>query len=174
MKNIRLLSANAIVAAIYTVLTFGFFFSFGPLQLRFSEALCLLCLFSLKFLPGLSVGCALSNVLGALIGVNPIGFIDSVVGTLATIIGCLGAYFIGRLMKGPALKLLLGAIPVILSNAVIVGLELMMIFSPTLEGFVLNSLLVGAGELCVLYTVGAFLFILINKEERLKGFIESL
>ena len=113
-------------------------------------------------------------MLGALIGVNPIGFIDSVVGTLATIIGCLGAYFIGRLMKGPALKLLLGAIPVILSNAVIVGLELMMIFSPTLEGFVLNSLLVGAGELCVLYTVGAFLFILINKEERLKGFIESL
>ena len=54
----------AAIAAIYTVLTMVFApISFGPVQFRISEALCILPFFTPAAVPGLFIGCLLSNLL---------------------------------------------------------------------------------------------------------------
>lgn len=76
----------AAIAAIYTVLTMVFApISFGPVQFRISEALCILPFFTPAAVPGLFIGCLLSNLLcGA-------AALDIIFGSLATLIGALGS-----------------------------------------------------------------------------------
>ena len=77
----RYLTLAAIVAALYTVLGyFGNIFSltFGPIQIRFAEALTVLPFFFPAAVPGLTLGCFLTNLL------SPYGPLDVIFGTLAT------------------------------------------------------------------------------------------
>ena len=73
---------GAVIAAIYVVLTILFApISFGPVQFRISEALCVLPYFTPAAVPGVFVGCLLSNLLcGA-------AALDVIFGSLATLIG---------------------------------------------------------------------------------------
>ena len=99
------------IAALYVVLTYIssiFGLSSGVIQLRISEALCVLPLFSAAAIPGLFVGCIISNFLAG--GV----IIDIIFGSVATLIGAVGTYFIGKNHRYIAL------IPPILANALIV------------------------------------------------------
>lgn len=116
MKSQKTLSLAkaAIVAALYVALTFlssAFSLAFGPIQLRFAEALCILPVFTPAAIPGLFVGCILANLLG---GAVPL---DVVFGSLATLIGALGTR---SLKKSPILSLL----PPIAANTVVVPLLL--------------------------------------------------
>ena len=79
----------AAVAAIYIVLTMVFQpISFGPVQFRVSEALCILPFFTPAAVPGLFVGCLLSNLFcGA-------AALDVIFGSLATLIGAVGSYLL--------------------------------------------------------------------------------
>ena len=77
----RDLTVAAVVAALYTVLGyFGNIFSltFGPVQIRFAEALTVLPFFFPAAVPGLTLGCFLTNLL------SPYGPLDVIFGTLAT------------------------------------------------------------------------------------------
>ena len=57
-KNVTFLTQAAMIAAIYVVLTYVFApFSFGEVQIRISEALTILPLFTPAAIPGLFVGC---------------------------------------------------------------------------------------------------------------------
>ncbi|MGM9973098.1 MAG: QueT transporter family protein [Clostridiaceae bacterium] len=72
---------TAAVAALYAVLTIAFsFMSYGAVQFRVSELLTLLAFKDKKFIPGLVLGCFLSNLL------STVGWMDMVFGTLATLI----------------------------------------------------------------------------------------
>ena len=63
-KSVYLLTQGAVIAAIYIVLTLIFQpISFGPIQFRISEALCVLPFFTPAAVPGLVIGCFLSNLL---------------------------------------------------------------------------------------------------------------
>ena len=80
-NSARYLTVAAVVAALYTVLGyFGNIFSltFGPIQIRFAEALTVLPFFFPAAVPGLALGCFLTNLL------SPYGPLDVVFGTLAT------------------------------------------------------------------------------------------
>ena len=56
---------GAAIAAIYVVLTMVFLpISFGPIQFRISELLCVLPYFTPAAIPGLFIGCLLANFLG--------------------------------------------------------------------------------------------------------------
>lgn len=81
----------AAIAAIYTVLTMVFApISFGPIQFRISEALCILPFFTPAAVPGLFIGCLLSNLLcGA-------AALDIIFGSLATLIGALGSWMLRK------------------------------------------------------------------------------
>lgn len=67
-KNVTFLTQAAMIAAIYVVLTYVFApFSFGEVQIRISEALTILPLFTPAAIPGLFVGCLVGNILGGAI-----------------------------------------------------------------------------------------------------------
>lgn len=85
-KNIYLMVHGAVIAAVYVVLTMAFApISFGPIQFRISEALCILPFFTPAAVPGLFIGCFLSNFLcGAALP-------DVIFGSLATLIGAVGS-----------------------------------------------------------------------------------
>lgn len=103
---------GGIIAALYVALTMAtsvFGLSSGPIQIRLSEALCILPMLTPAAIPGLFVGCIISNLLsGCLIT-------DVIFGSLATLLGAVGTYFL-RQNKFWAI------IPPIASNTLIIPL----------------------------------------------------
>ena len=86
-KNTMFLVQAAAIGAIYVVLTLLFApLSYGEVQVRFSEALTILPYFTPAAIPGLFVGCILSNLLGGAIPV------DIIFGSIATLIGAVFTY----------------------------------------------------------------------------------
>ena len=111
-KKIHQLVQGAMIAAIYTALTVSLApISFGVIQFRVSEALCVLPFFTLAAVPGLFIGCLLSNFMGMLMGTAVI--LDVVFGSLATLIGALASYGLRK-------HKFLVCVPPILSNVLIV------------------------------------------------------
>ncbi len=147
----RVIADNAIIAALYFVLTVVLgpisFGGYGGLELRFSEILTLLCFFRPDFIVGLTIGCLLSN----LASWSPW---DLLFGTLATLLAnCLIAYFSHRLLVATLWPILL--------NGVIVGGELS-ILQINLFPLYVNMIYVAAGEAIVM-AVGYVLFLLLKK-----------
>lgn len=145
-KQNRLYDINriALTAAIYVALCYILQpISFGPIQFRFSEMLCLLAIDFKWALYGVSIGCFLANTF-----FGGLGILDIVFGTSATIIGCSMAYFLRkkRIKDYP----LLSTIMIILANAIIVGIELGIILE-TKDLIPLYIFQVGIGEAVVLF-----------------------
>ena len=114
-RNTLSLTRAALIAALYVILTFisqMFGLASGVIQIRLSETLTVLPLFYKEAIPGLWIGCIIANILT---GCAPW---DVVFGSLATLLGAIGTYYIGR--KKP----ILGPIFPIISNMVIVPLVL--------------------------------------------------
>ena len=114
--KVRRLVEAAMIAAIYTVLTYAaaaLNLAYQGVQFRFSEALTILPVFTPSAIPGLAIGCFLSN-LG-----SPMGIIDWISGTSATLL----AAVLTRLLRNLTVKGLpvLAPFPPVLTNAVIVG-----------------------------------------------------
>jgi len=110
-KRIRFLTFAAVIAALYVVLTavsalFGL--DKGVIQFRLSEALTVLPCLTPAAIPGLSVGCLLSSIL---FGAIPP---DVVFGSLATLAGAVGTYYLGRKVKW------LSALPPIVANTAVI------------------------------------------------------
>ena len=96
---------SAIIATVYVLITYLFKpISYGPIQVRVSEALTLLPLLEPAAIPGLFIGCLLANILGGL------GLWDIYFGSLITLIA---AFFTAK-MPNP----ILGSVPPIILNAV--------------------------------------------------------
>ncbi len=120
-KKVLYLVQAAVIAALYIVFTYlaalmGL--SSGVIQLRFSEALTILPYFCPAAVPGLFVGCLLSNLLtGCLL-------FDVICGSLATLLGALGTRYLRRVKHG----LLLAPLPPILANTLIVPFVLMWVY----------------------------------------------
>ena len=82
--NARTISRQAIIAALYAVITMsGFGLSYGPVQFRYSELMTWLAFWDPKNIIGLSVGCFIANI------TSPDGIIDMVVGTTGTLLATL-------------------------------------------------------------------------------------
>ncbi len=101
---------SALIAALYAALTLLLApISFGPLQFRVSEALCILPILLPEAVPGLFVGCLLANLMGGAV------WQDVVFGSLASLVAALITY---ALRKRP----LLATAPPVIVNAVVIGL----------------------------------------------------
>lgn len=108
MKTKYLIQA-AVIGAIYAVLTIVLaYFSYGPLQVRISEALTVLPAFTPAAVPGLFIGCLISNL------ISPYGLVDLICGSIATLIAAFLSY---KLRK----KSFLVPLPPILVNGMVVG-----------------------------------------------------
>ena len=149
----RFLAHAAIIAALYAVLThFQNILLPGSatwaIQLRLSEALCILAFFTPAAAMGLAVGCLLFNLTFS--AALPLDFL---VGTLATYGAAKVMWWLRNRKIGsiPLPGLLMPA----LFNALLVGWELSVYIG---GGFWINALYVAIGEAAVLLTLGTLLY----------------
>lgn len=148
----RFLARASIIAALYAAVTLALsFIAFGPLQVRVSEALCVLPFFTPAAIPGLFAGCLIANIAGAAMGLGG-GLPDIIFGSLAT----LAAAILTRIMPNRYLA----PLPPVIINAVSVGLILHAMFAYPL---VPTMLWVGLGELIACYGLGMPLILLLEK-----------
>lgn len=148
-RSIYFMVYSAAIAAIYTALTMIFApISFGPIQFRISEMLCILPFFTPAAVPGLFVGCFLSNLLCGSAA------IDVVFGSVATLIGAIGSYQLRR-------NRWLVSIPPILANVIIIPWVLRYAYGS--EDMILYAMVtIGIGEVLAVGVLGNLLLSVLN------------
>lgn len=164
MNKTRRLAIICMIAAVYTVVSTVLApISYGNIQCRISEALTLLPLIYAPAVPGVILGCFLTNLIGTISGANLIGFFDCIVGTLATAVAAYVTYkYRDHKVKGLPLISILA--PVV-ANAVIIGIELALVLFPIetfVTSFIICGLEVGIGEL-IAVIIGYFLIKALEK-----------
>ncbi len=151
-KTTQFITIAAIVSSLYTVLTILTNFIppiGGVFQFRAAEAMCILPMFTPAAIPGLAIGCLLTNII---IGAGPW---DIIFGTLATLLGAvisfLLAYRKNDITGGNfTLRAILAAIPPVITNALLIPIVIFQM-SPelprTFGTYMLTALDVAWGEL---------------------------
>ena len=145
--SVRELTFSAILAAVYAALTlFLPIPQYGPVQVRFAEALTVLPFFFPAATPGLFVGCIIANLFSPYI-------LDVFFGSAATLLACLWTARLNNRWLAP--------LPPVVCNAVIVGAEIAFSTSNTVatfwSAFGFNALTVGGGELLACGILGSIL-----------------
>ncbi len=141
------------IAAVYVVITIVFApFSFGEGQVRISEMLTVLPLFTPAAIPGLFVGCIVANILGGAI------LPDIIFGSIASLIGALGTYALRNR------NTFIAMIPPVLSNAIIVPIILRYGYAVPLP-IPIMMLSVGAGQIISCMVLGGLLAKVIKKNK---------
>lgn len=151
-KKVLFICHAAMIAALYVVLTVvasSLNLANGNIQVRFSEALTILPFFTPAAIPGLAIGCLISNLIT---GCVPL---DIVFGTVATLLGALGSYALRRYKW-------LVPLPPILANAIIVPWVLRIGYGMPLS-IPFMMLTVGAGEVISCYILGMILLFALEK-----------
>lgn len=154
-RTLRFWLSAAVIGGAYAALTIALApISFGPMQVRISEALTVLPFFTPAAVPGLFVGCVISNII-----TSPYP-IDFVVGGLASLLAAFLSYVLRRwIWAVPA--------PPVIVNAVAIGI---MIWA--LSGAPASSLLgymgtIGLGQLLSCYVLGMPLLYYLKKHRRI-------
>ncbi len=153
-KNVSLMTKAAIIAALYVIFTMianALGLANHAIQLRFSEALCILPLFSFSAVPGLYIGCLVANLLtGA-------GIWDVVFGSVATLIGACGTYLLRKkrwlAMLFPVLANII-AVPLIMKY----GYGISWYYGGRDYSLIYFAVTVGIGELLSVYGLGSVLY----------------
>ncbi len=155
-KKLKLITNGAIIAALYVALTYltsVLGLANGAVQCRLSEALLVLAMFTPSAIPGLFVGCFLSNLLtGCVIA-------DVVFGSVATLIGATGVYLLRK--RTPAVSTSVNVV----SNAVIVPFILKYAYGLD-EGILYFVATVALGEIISCTLLGTILYKTLKKREK--------
>lgn len=183
MNRTRAIAQAGMIAAVYGALTlvtiqFLGFLAWGPVQLRVSEALTIVALFTPAAVPGLTIGSVVANLYTFATTGNPLALLDVVFGSLGTL---LGAMWMWR-FRGRKLLALLGPV---LSNALIVpaylpllvkgfGLYQIPFTTIDLEGkwipmYLFGVVAIGVGQAIVVYGLGLPLSIALERIGLLKS-----
>ena len=147
MNKTKKLVFTALIAAAYAVTTLVIApFSFGAVQLRISEALTMLAVFTPYAIPGLTLGCLIANIF------SPFGIIDMVFGTLATLIAAFLSYKV-RNIKFKGFPVLAPMFPIV-SNGIIIGAVTAVMAELNFSGFLINAGLIALSEAVSCYILG--------------------
>ena len=158
-KKVLFITQAAVIAAIYVVLTIfiaAFNLASGNIQVRISEALCILPFFTPAAIPGLWIGCLLANL------ITGASVFDIIFGSLATLIGAVGTYLLRK-------HKFLCTLPPVISNAVIIPILLRYAYGLAFiyQGMDLSipffALTVGLGEVISICVLGQILLQVLNK-----------
>lgn len=167
-RSIRI-AHTGMIAAVYAAATLVALLAlqglaWGPVQFRISEAVCVLAVLTPAAVPGLTLGCALANLIAlAVNGTGALGLLDVVFGSLATFIGALWCW---KMRERPRIALL----GPVIANALIVPaylpllLQGMGFYTIPFTGIALDGAYVpmylfglvatGIGEALVMYVLG--------------------
>ena len=149
-KSALYLTRGAMIAALYVALTYFsnlFGLANGAIQFRLSEALCILPMFFPEAVPGLFIGCLISNL------ITSANVFDIIFGSFATLLGAIGARLLRKL---PTRLLWLATLPTVLSNILIVPPVLIFAYGAT-DAYLWLVLTVGIGEIVCASLGGAVL-----------------
>ena len=149
MKNrdpkVLRITQGAVIAALYVILTLVFApISFGPVQVRIAEALCILPMFTPAAIPGLFIGCLIANLIGGGI------MLDVIFGSIATLIGAV----IGYMLRS---NRWLVPLPAVIANALIVPFVLKYGYGVVDIGIPVLILQILLGEIAGCYVLGELL-----------------
>ena len=151
-KRVTFITQAAMIAAIYVVLTMfvsALNLASGAIQIRISEALTVLPAFTPAAIPGLFVGCLISNLMS---GCLPL---DVVFGSLATLLGACGSFLL-RKWKWAV------PVPPILSNVLIVPLILTYVYHIP-GGIPYFMITVGIGQIISCGVLGMIIYNILAK-----------
>ena len=153
----RGIALAGIIAALYVVLTLLISlipgFATSAIQVRVSEALCILTFFTPWAIPGLTIGCFLSNLLLGCV------WQDILFGTVATLLGAVGGWLLRKV------SVWLVPLPTVLANAIIVPFVLKYAYGA--EGAIpFFMLTVGVGELIAAFGLGMTLYFALKPHEK--------
>lgn len=168
-KKTTYVAQAGMIAAVYAAATLVALLllqglAWGPVQFRISEAVCVLAVLTPAAVPGLTVGCAIANLIAlAINGTGALGLLDVVFGSLATFLGSLWCW---KMRERPKAALL----GPVVANALIVPAYLPILLqglgyytipftSIALDGLYLPMYLFGVvatglGEALVMYALG--------------------
>jgi uncharacterized membrane protein len=155
-KHIRHLCEAALIAAIYVILTYlcaAVGMSSGAIQLRLSEALFILAVFTPSAVSGVALGCFMANLL------TGCALWDIVFGSFASLIGMLGCRALRRYPY-------LAPAPYALANMVIIPFVVKLVYSAP-EALPLIFLTVGIGEIISVFGFGIPLYLVLKKRSNL-------
>lgn len=161
-NSVHLLAFNALAAAVYAALTMALgFMSYGGVQFRVAEVLCLLPFFFPGLSWGLFIGCLIANLM------SPAGMLDVVFGSLTTLASCLCIEMLGKGEKTSWWRGVLACFCPVFFNALIVGAVLAFTLAePGMAfgaAFVLFSGQIAFGELTIMLVLGLPLVRLLPK-----------
>lgn len=163
------IARTGMIAAVYAAATLVALLAlqglaWGPVQFRISEAVCVLALLTPNAIPGLTIGCALANLIAlAINGTGALGLLDVAFGSLAT---CLGALWCWKMRGNPKIAVL----GPVIANALIVPAYLPLLLQGmgfytipfttiALDGayipmYLFGLVATGIGEALVMYVLG--------------------
>lgn len=165
-RKLRLLTLSAIVGALYAVLTLITApISYGPVQVRISEALCVLPFLAPQTAWGLFAGCFLANLMTGNIA-------DILFGSLATLLAALLTGYLGKRSHSAGFLVLACLSPVII-NALTIGAVITCAYeglniTDAFGAFAVNALWIGAGETAAVFVLGLPLIKILEKKEIFK------
>jgi len=153
MKTKYLIQA-AVIAAVYAAVTVLLApFSYGPIQVRVSEALTILPYFTPAAIPGLFVGCLAANL------ISPMGTVDLILGSLASLIAAWLSY---KLRK----KQILVPAPPVIVNGVVIGAMIYYVYGVPAP-IIICMAWVAAGQVAACYILGYPLLCYLKKHKRI-------
>lgn len=150
----RYIVRGALIAAIYATLSYvSAPLQFLFFQFRISEALCILPIFIPEAVPGLFIGCIVANYLSGCV------VWDILFGSLATLIGAIGARLLSKL---PKKLMFLSTLPTVFSNAIIVPFVIMYAYGSS-DSYMFLFITVLVGELVTATVMGTLLYYQMDK-----------
>ena len=159
-KRIQRLTRAGVVAAIYMALTLLIQpIGYGTAQFRVAEMLTVLPVYMSEAIPGLAVGCFISNLVGLSTGANPAGGLDLLVGTAATLTAAVLTYLL-RNIRFKTLPIL-ATFPPVVVNAIAIGAELAVVYGGV--PWYIHVLGVAAGQFTACTVCGTLLSVTLNK-----------
>lgn len=152
--NTKFIAQTGIFAALYAVITISLApISYGPIQVRVSEALTVFPYITPAAIPGLFLGCLVANIYGGL------GLADILGGSLCTLIAAFLTYLLSKTKKP-----ILAPLPPVVINAFGVSFYLHLLFKLP---YWLTVLYIAVGEFLACYVLGYPLLKIILKREKL-------
>jgi len=153
------ITISAMIAALYVVLSYvceSLGLLRGAIQLRIPEALCVLCAFTPYAVPGMTLGCFLTNLL------TGCAAIDIILGPIATFIGAFFGREIAQRIRFSSLSVFLSTLPTFISNTLIMPPVIMYAYGSE-QALPIVFLTVGAGELISAVVLGTLFGISLKK-----------
>lgn len=158
LLSTKYLAQVGIIASLYAVITIIFApISYGPVQVRISEALTVLPFVTPSAILGLFFGCVVANIYGGL------GLLDIVGGSLLTLLAAIFTYLLSKTKKP-----ILAPLPPVVVNALGVSLYLHILFNLP---YLLTVIYIAFGEFLACYILGYPLLKLILSREKLLNLI---